>query len=385
MIGRLLRASRSVVLSVLGNATRRHAVLLDRSARDESALLDVRAPYRVDGETLRAQVVAPGKGELALGVRGYRGSFPGDPLFTGSARACGPRATVTLALDEGTVRLDGAAWGPLLPIEGRRFRLDFTWTGGGATRTRTTGHYRPGAAGPADASYYQGGTYTDHEATEQDEAQQVLALTRRLGAASPVLEVGCATGGTLKALREQGLHAVGVDISPWAVDRARARLDDDAAFVCDVENDTFPDGVTSHVPYETIVLWAVLEHFRAPFETLEKLNALAAPGALLIVNTTNADSLTHFLFGSDWEGHFDPTHYGVDRVSVSSVRARLPELGWRLVHLETTAVWAGGADPTQAVLRDTFAHDARFRRLLAEREVGDFLIFAARRTGEESS
>ena len=121
-------------------------------------------------------------------------------------------------------------------------------------------------------------------------------------------------------------------------------------------------------------------HFHDPFETVRRLEACAAPNALLIVNTTNAESLTQFLFKDDWEGHYDPTHYGVHRVSASSIRERLPALGWEIVHLTTSAIWTGSADPGHAALRDVHGNDARFRRLLQERDLGDFLIFLARRT-----
>jgi len=52
-------------------------------------------------------------------------------------------------------------------------------------------------------------------------------------------------------------------------------------------------------------------------------------------------------------------------------------LGWRLEQLETTVVWDGDADPTHATLRDWWASDARFRRLLVEREAGDLISCVA--------
>jgi hypothetical protein len=83
--------------------------------------------------------------------------------------------------------------------------------------------------------------------------------------------------------------------------------------------------------------------------------------------------LTRQLFGRDWEGRFDPTHFGVEQVGVRSLRERLPALGWRIESLTTERIWDGCADPTHATLREWWAADARFRRLLAERDLGDLI------------
>jgi hypothetical protein len=107
------------------------------------------------------------------------------------------------------------------------------------------------------------------------------------------------------------------------------------------------------------------------------LSGVAAPGAVLVLTTTNADSLTHRLFGAEWEGYFDGTHRGVDLVGARSIRETLPRLGWRIVTLETHAVWDGSADPTRATLREWWASDARFRTLLAEQELGDLVACVA--------
>src|SRR3990170_4760573 len=70
----------------------------------------------------------------------------------------------------------------------------------------------------------------------------------------------------------------------------------------------------------------VLEDFADPFRASERLTAAVAPGAVLVLTSTNADSLSHWLFGPEWEGYFDWTHLGVDQVGVRSLRAELPRL-----------------------------------------------------------
>jgi hypothetical protein len=47
------------------------------------------------------------------------------------------------------------------------------------------------------------------------------------------------------------------------------------------------------------------------------------------------------------------------------------------VHLSTHSVWDGSADPVHETLRDWWVADARFRRLLTERDLGDFVTCVA--------
>ena len=110
---------------------------------------------------------------------------------------------------------------------------------------------------------------------------------------------------------------------------------------------------------------------------LAKLTGCARPGTVLLIMTANAHSLSHALFGPDWEGYFDWTHFGVDRITVKSLREELPRLGWRVSELTTRLLWDADADPTRATLRQWWAADARFRRLLVKRELGDFITCVA--------
>jgi 2-polyprenyl-3-methyl-5-hydroxy-6-metoxy-1,4-benzoquinol methylase len=280
------------------------------------------------------------------------------------------------------VRLAGREWGVVpLPLSGRRFCWRLSLTGAdGCRRQRLTGHYVAVSARSVDADYFQGTNYVDHDAQSSADHRQVVDILQREHARGPVLEIGCATGGLLVALDAIGLPSVGIDMSPWAVDRARHRVGAGRAWVCDVERDPLPADIKSRSPFGALVLAAVLEHFRHPFAVLAELTAIAAPGAHLIITTTNADSLTHTLFGSQWEGYSDWTHLGIDRVRPSALRDELPRLGWRVVELTTHGVWDASADPVRATLRDWWVADARFRRFLTERDLGDLIKCVAVKT-----
>jgi SAM-dependent methyltransferase len=217
----------------------------------------------------------------------------------------------------------------------------------------------------------------DHEAQSASDYPVIIDLLKRHHARPPILEVGCATGGLLAVLDVAGLPSFGLDVSEWAVARAGERLGPSRAWVCDVEREPFPTEALARGPFGALVLSAVFEHFCDPFVVLEKLGSLTGSGAVLVITTSNADSFTHALFGSQWEGYFDWTHLGVDRVRVESLRQELPKLGWRILNLTTHMVWDGNADPAHATLREWWAADARFRRLLVEMDIGDMITCVA--------
>ncbi|HEX9125220.1 MAG TPA: hypothetical protein VF948_02370, partial [Methylomirabilota bacterium] len=52
------------MLACLSRVSRRHAVLLPPQARDEESILDLRAPYRVEGPVCRVELLEPGPGRL---------------------------------------------------------------------------------------------------------------------------------------------------------------------------------------------------------------------------------------------------------------------------------------------------------------------------------
>jgi 2-polyprenyl-3-methyl-5-hydroxy-6-metoxy-1,4-benzoquinol methylase len=375
----LVTRLKGLFLRALSRITNRHAVLLPAEAGRDDALIDLRAPYRVTGTVLTVDLRETGSGRLSATLLGYEGHFPVRVLWTGEARAYpGPRA-LGLDLVSGAVRLGGSDWGRVpLPFPGRRFCWKLRLVApDGRVRERLTGHYVPLDVSAVGREYFEGENYVDHEAQSAADHLEIVRLLRAHGARAPVLEIGCATGGLLAALDAEGLTGVGVDISEWAIARAAERLGPGRTWVCDFEKDELPAAITARRPFSTLVLAAVLEHFREPFAVLARLTPLAAPGTVLVISTTNRDSLSQMLFGSEWEGHFDWTHRSVDQISARTLRAELPALGWRIERLTTDLVWDISADPTRATVREWWATDARFRRLLAERELGDIVTCVA--------
>lgn len=366
---------KSALLSLVAAMTRRYPVLLPVDAESDAALAAVHAPYRIESSPLRIDVREPAGGRLRLawihdGAEAWATEMPYE----------GP-ASMLFDLRTGDVTWNGARLASVTaghPVALRRFNWRFTFDQ--PARRWTTSHYVPRDGQAVDSAYYSGEDYVDYEAQSAEDRRIVLDLLRAHAAAGPVLDIGCATGAIMESITHAGYEALGLDFSQWAVDQTRKRLGRECAWRCDVEHEPLPPAITAAAPFGTILLASVFEHFASPYDVLAKLAALAGPGALLLIITTNADSLTSRIFGRDWEGHFDWTHQGVDQVSVRAMRAHLPAAGWTIERIGTHHLWDSSSDPAHATLREWFAADARFRRLLRDRDLGDFITCVARRT-----
>lgn len=72
-------------------------------------------------------------------------------------------------------------------------------------------------------------------------AETIACLEALANAGEPIVDVGCGTGQHLRWFRDEGLEAIGVDVSPRAVTVARDR-GADRVVVGDMHDLPFPDG-----------------------------------------------------------------------------------------------------------------------------------------------
>jgi 2-polyprenyl-3-methyl-5-hydroxy-6-metoxy-1,4-benzoquinol methylase len=368
--------ARRTLLAGLQRLTGRTAVLLPPEAGTE-CLLDARAPYRIANGQVDYEIRTPGGGTLDVLIRSHVSIGPAPILWRFASTAVGPAARLVLRLQDGGLAVDGIDIGRMEASLPQRFTTELTVRGADRrARVRRLGHYVVRAV--ADESYFTGAHYRDYEAQAQDDVVRTMSTLRSWGAASPLLDIGCATGLLLAACSESGIDAFGVDASQWAVESARTRVAPQQVVQADVERDVWPNEVSQR-RFRTIVMNAVLEHVQDPALLLARIASLAEPGALLFLTTSNANSLTRWLFGSDWEGLADPTHKSADMITPVRLTQWLDAAGWHVEHLTTHSVWDDNPDPVHATLRDIAAADARFRQLLAQFQRGDFLECVARR------
>jgi 2-polyprenyl-3-methyl-5-hydroxy-6-metoxy-1,4-benzoquinol methylase len=158
--------------------------------------------------------------------------------------------------------------------------------------------------------------YTDYLA---DEALYVKTfrmrgawIARHRPPPARLLDVGCAAGFALTAMRDLGFEVAGVELSQPMVDVARRRLATDrihCGVLEDVERQNLFGG-----RFDVITMFDVVEHVEDPVALLACARRLLAPGGIVVFETQNVASLFARLLGVRWQHykfqehlyHFDP-------------------------------------------------------------------------------
>jgi 2-polyprenyl-3-methyl-5-hydroxy-6-metoxy-1,4-benzoquinol methylase len=184
----------------------------------------------------------------------------------------------------------------------------------------------------SDDSYWRSASpkalgYHDYRADEPlylDTFRRRLAFVLRHGPRSGrALDVGCAAGFCLQALRERGFEPYGVEVSPTIASHATERLGFDTVHVGTLESAPFSDGF-----FDLITMWDVVEHVPDPRALLERAHALLRPGGLLVLETQDIDSAFARLLGRRWHHFKHPEH--IYHFTAPTARALLDSAGFEV-------------------------------------------------------
>jgi glycosyltransferase involved in cell wall biosynthesis/2-polyprenyl-3-methyl-5-hydroxy-6-metoxy-1,4-benzoquinol methylase len=110
-----------------------------------------------------------------------------------------------------------------------------------------------------------------------------------------VLDIGCAIGLFLEAVRHEGWQAFGVEPSRALGEYGSQRFGLDI-FQGELHERVFPDDY-----FDVVTLWEVLEHLHDPMNTLREACRVLRPGGLLLLSTPNWHSLGQDLLQDDWD------------------------------------------------------------------------------------
>jgi 2-polyprenyl-3-methyl-5-hydroxy-6-metoxy-1,4-benzoquinol methylase len=153
-----------------------------------------------------------------------------------------------------------------------------------------------------------------------------------------VLEIGCATGGTMAWLKatKHVSYAAGVELMEAAAQKARTVFDAVEFGPIDEVSLDFPVS-----RFDMILALDVLEHLPNPDRTLDRLMAHLSPGGLLITSIPNVGNFSvawPLFFRGDWnyadEGALDRTHLRF--FSRQSAIALIEGAGLKIERIETT-------------------------------------------------
>ena len=121
-----------------------------------------------------------------------------------------------------------------------------------------------------------------------------------------LLEIGCANGLFLDAMRQTGDWQVqGVDVSEAPLRFAREHLG------LDVIHGSLPDAQFPSDTFDAVVMWDVLEHVHGPKETLLEIRRVLKPDGILVLRVPQLDSWDRSIFGPYWVGWDAPRHLTV--------------------------------------------------------------------------
>lgn len=161
--------------------------------------------------------------------------------------------------------------------------------------------------------------YLQHDKSEIDET---LNHSERLRAIAPfrkegrILDVGCSTGGFLKAAREEGWEPYGVDFSPTVAQACQADG-------LKVFPGTLPEAQYPNEYFDVVRLWATLEHVRDPFLCLKESHRILKKGGLALFSVPNGDCLMFKLLGGKYR-YVCPEHlYYYSKRSLKALMARV--------------------------------------------------------------
>jgi 2-polyprenyl-3-methyl-5-hydroxy-6-metoxy-1,4-benzoquinol methylase len=187
-------------------------------------------------------------------------------------------------------------------------------------------------------------------------------LTAGLPAGRRFLDVGCATGRLLEAMRGRGWRVQGVDLCPQSAEYAwsHRRVE---VFTGTLEQARFPEAAFHAVHFSHLI-----EHVPSPRALLSEVHRILVPGGLAVVTTPNVDGLQARLFRGGWRSAI------ADHLTLFSVRTlrRLLELGG--FEVQAVQTWGGlaqGAAP--AWLKRPVD------RLAKRRGFGDVVLMLGRR------
>lgn len=134
----------------------------------------------------------------------------------------------------------------------------------------------------ATASYYDGFWSAEQERRFDPDPQLWSLIFEGVTGQTRCLDVGCGTGNSYALeFRRRGAPYQGVDISPQAVEMARA-AGINAQVIGDAAQLPFADG-----SFDLVLCIEVLEHLFAPDRAAVEIHRVLRPGGRLVVSTPN--------------------------------------------------------------------------------------------------
>ena len=133
-------------------------------------------------------------------------------------------------------------------------------------------------------------------------ASDIRRIRELIGGRGEILELGCAGGEYLAALRDRGGFRVkGVELSPYAAKKAREKG-------LDVSVGTLEEAGFEDESFDLVVARHVLEHLPDPCATLSEINRILKIDGNFLAIVPNAATFERTIFKDAWCGYEVPRH-----------------------------------------------------------------------------
>lgn len=163
--------------------------------------------------------------------------------------------------------------------------------------------------------YYEGLHHFERERKKEQDVRltdsKILEWANRyterdilVGHNKRALDIGCAYGYAMKMLRDLGYDVYGIDISRYAIYKAREYLDRKSCGASLIISDA-QKLLPFRVGFDLIVSFEVLEHLINPVPFLRNVYETLGEGGVFIAKTPNRFAVYRLLLDHD------PTHIGV--------------------------------------------------------------------------
>jgi SAM-dependent methyltransferase len=196
----------------------------------------------------------------------------------------------------------------------------------------------------------------------EGEAARFFERAKAGGRAPRVLDVGCATGALLAALRDAGWEPQGVEIS-----KAQASYGEERhklpIFAGSLEEARFPDA-----SFDFVHASHLIEHLNDPLSFAREVGRILAPGGILVLTTPKVDGFQARLLGPRWRSAI------YDHLYLFSLRTLSSLLESASFSVERSVTWGGWA----AGLKPAFIK-APMDKLAKRLGFGDVMAIMARR------
>lgn len=139
-----------------------------------------------------------------------------------------------------------------------------------------------------------------------------------------LLDIGCAMGGFLLGMRDQGAWTLaGVEVNQAVAAAARERHGLDV-FAGTLEQANFPTA-----SFDVVTLWDVFEHLHDPLHALTEIQRILRPDGIVVIRVPNLASWDAKLFGTTWAGLDSPRHLYI--FTPETLTAFLAKAGFQVV------------------------------------------------------